>query len=312
EILRQHRFDLILASFPPASAVKLALLLHQATGVPLVLDFRDRWFGPGGYEPQQERSRQRHKTLERTAVGAATGIVTVSEPLAEALASEFSLDAGRILPILNGFEPIESPSTVEPPIRKTHRFVVAHVGTVIGRNRPDLLFKSLVGIKADLRMREVLFRFVGNLSRAYLSRAGLEDIVQSTGLLPRDRARTEMFGADALLLLIGSYVGRWGHNAKLFEYLQTGRPILCLEEAPGTSNDRRLLERHAGDRSFFAAVHNPDEIARSIGAIRAFCSGSAIGSAVGDVALEQYSRRHLAARLSEFLSRAVESTGPAN
>lgn len=310
-ILRQQRFDLILASFPPASVVKLALGLHKSTGVPLVLDYRDQWFGPGGYEPSHESSRRRHEALEREAVGAAMGATAVSDAMAADISRRFGFDSGRVLSILNGFEPAEPPPVVATPARGKNQLLVAHVGTVIARNRPDLFFKSLVQIKGDLRLRHPRFRFVGNLSREYLRAASLGDIVESTGLLSRERARAEMFGADALLLLTGGYVGHWGYNAKLFEYLQAGRPILCLEESPGTSNDRRLLEQHAGERSFFAAVKDSDGIARCLGAIRAYQASASPGPIEPDLGLQKYSRGHQASRLAQFLGQLVESAGVA-
>ncbi len=45
EVARREEIDLILVSFPPASAVSLALDVHRKTGIPLALDYRDRWFG---------------------------------------------------------------------------------------------------------------------------------------------------------------------------------------------------------------------------------------------------------------------------
>lgn len=233
-------------------------------------------------------------------------MTAVSEAMAEDLAKRFEFGASRVASIPNGFAPFAPPPADDKPPRGKNRLVVAHVGTVIARNRPDLFFKSVVQIKGDLRLRNAQFRFVGNLSREYLRDAGLGDIVESTGLLSRDRARIEMFRADALLLLTGRYVGKWGYNAKLFEYLQTGRPILCLEEAPGTSNDRALLERHAGQRSFFAAVNEPDGIARSLEAVRMHCVKAAGSPIECDAGLKQYSREQLASDLAEHLSRLVE------
>ncbi len=339
ELLRRERFDLILASFPPASSALVGLRLHEVTGIPLVVDFRDLWLGPGGYEPRSRRSLAAHRKLERAVVSAATALVAVSESMAIALATAHGFNIGRIFPIPNGYEPatISSTETDEaakrqpetgkeqrtpngPPAAKPpadtailhsqfpilHSVTISHVGTVIARNRPDLFFESLRRLRDDPRLADVEFRFVGNLSRDYAASLGPEGRVTTTGLVSRQDARREMQTADALLLLTGSYVGRWGYNAKLFEYIQTGRPILCLEETPHT-NDRGLLERFAAERSFIAPIHDPAAIADAVERLRhSLAAQHEPAAARLDTDSQEFSRANLAARLSDCLRRVAK------
>jgi len=186
-----------------------------------------------------------------------------------------------------------------PPESATQ--IIAHVGTVISRNRPDRFFHSLVALRRSGRLPDVRFRFVGNLSANYIRSLGLGDLVETTGLVPREIARREMLAADALLLLVGEYVGRWGHSAKLFEYLQAGRPILCLEEKAG-SNDRRLLEQFAGPRSFFARLDDASGLAGAIEEMCRCARRKAPQPAAIRAGLEAYDRRILAGRLAGKLS----------
>ena len=259
ELLRDERFDAILASFPPASAVSAALSMHRASGVPLVLDYRDRWLGPGGYDPASPASRRRHQELEREAVKAASGIVAVSERMADAIAVEHRLPRARVGVVMNGYD--ESRVSVSEPVihrdPDDKRLLIAHVGTVIERNRPNLFFESIARLHQQGKRKGYRFVFVGNLSRAYVQAAGLSEVIETTGLVGRADADAWMHSADALLLLTGAYVGEWGISAKLFEYLHAGRPVLCLEEVPG-SNDRLLLEETAPDRCVFGQLGDDD------------------------------------------------------
>ncbi|MFQ5424636.1 MAG: glycosyltransferase [Phycisphaerae bacterium] len=299
EIVRRRGADVILASFPPASAVQLALQLHRRTGVPLVLDFRDRWFGPGGYIPRRAQARRAHEELQREAVAATTSIVTISDAMADAIADEHLYPRRRIAVISNGFDADRPrPERRSPDAERI--FTIAHVGTVIPRNRPDLFFASVAAWKLRGGPNRVRFRFVGNLSKDYLRSAGLDDVVETTGLVPRDRALQEMADADALLLLTGRYVGRWGHNAKLFEYLAAGRPILCLEESP-PSNDRTLLESVAPERSFFAAVDDPAALAVAVAAVRAWLDAPEATATATVPNIEAFSRARLTAALADHL-----------
>lgn len=342
-IIATGKIDLILASFPPASAAMLGLRLCQQKGIPLVLDMRDRWFGPGGYEPTGRRSRHKHEQLRREVVTRATAVVTVSQAMADALADEYRLDRSRVFVVPNGYEPDDGShrplagtgggyshlagndvdreetlisssasgssttsgsSTVSDSSTAPASFTIAHVGTVIPRNRPDLFFESIITLKDHACLRRTLFKFVGNLSQAWLDAVGLTSVVQTTGMLSRDRARREMRAADALLLLTGSYVGKWGNNAKLFEYLQTSLPILCLEETPH-SNDRKMLERFAPERSFIAPLDDPQAIAEQICRLLESKSGRSGLGATTECGLECYSRRNQVGILAEHLNEIV-------
>ena len=155
--------------------------------------------------------------------------------MADRLAREHRFPRERIAVVPNGYDP-------HPPLRPWQGplnfdpFCITHVGTIIARNRPELFLQCVMQLARSGKLDRTRFRFVGNLSRDYLRDEGLENVVETTGLVSRERAREEMESATALLLLVGKYVGTWGNNAKLFEYVQTGRPILCLEETPD-SND---------------------------------------------------------------------------
>lgn len=348
DAIRRQPPSLILASFPPASAVLLGLRLHEATGIPLVLDFRDRWLGPGGYEPILNRTRRKHARLEQTATSRAAGIITGSEALSEAVAAEHGYDRGRIFVISNGYDPdfgdhdqasLPQPSPQPPPqpppeapfrspplpLRERvgvrviaagsaasltgARLTFSHIGTVIQRNRPDLFFQSIGELAAGGRLQGVAFRFVGNLSRGYLTATGLTPFVEANGLVSRETAWGEIHNAEALLLLTGDYVGKWGYNAKIFEYVRSGRPILCLEETPN-SNDRGLLERFAAERSFFAPVNDPPAIAQAISQVREWLSRPPQPAPPLDDAFRLYDRRTLAAKLAACLDQIVRRSLP--
>lgn len=303
DIVRREHIDLILASFPPASVVELALRLRENGGPPVVLDFRDRWLGPGGYEPKSERARGKHLDLERRCISAATAIVTVSEAMAEAIATEQDFARERVFVIPNGYDDREPVPILRPagaPAATNGSITICHVGTVIPRNRPELFLESLAELHRRGSLGPVMFEFVGNLSPDYIRSLGLADVIRTTGLVSREEARRKMARADALLLLTGAYVGRWGYNAKVFEYIRSGRPILCLEERP-ESNDRRLLEEYAGERTFFAMLGDASGLKAAIVAIRERMA-RASGPPTCPPAFSVYSRAGLAGKLANHLT----------
>jgi len=298
-ILRRRPPDVILASFPPASAAVLGMRLADAGRVPLVVDFRDNWIGPGGYRPRTARARAAHESLAREVIGAARGLTAVSDTMADALRTAYDLSADCVAAIPNGYEP-DALGDIHIDERHHHAFELVHVGTVIPRNRPDVFFHTLDALRRAGRLDHVGFRFVGNLSRGFLSDTGLDSIVATTGLVPRADALRETLHAPALLLLVGDYVGRWGHNAKVFEYIASGRPVVCLEETPG-ANDRRLLERFAPERSFFAKLGDADGLVAAVEQARATAADRAFGP-IMPPGFERYTRAALTDQLARFIA----------
>lgn len=309
-IIATTRFDAVLASFPPASVVRLSLSIAEASASRLVLDFRDRWFGPGGYVPAWRIMRRMHERLEARAVHSAARIIVVSDAMAAALADEHDVPSDRIAVIPNGYEvvsrteadapiPSEGTSPAEP-------LVIAHVGTVIARNRPDLFLEALARVRSEAEAVNLRLRFVGNLSADYVRSMGLESIVSTTGLLDRASAVREMQSAGALLLLTGSYVGRWGASAKLFEYVQTGRPVICLEETPH-SRDRALLEAFIPARSFFAPLDDGAAFVEQTKRVRAYLATRPSPAMELDGSFREYSRQNLTSKLAIELDRALHA-----
>src|SRR5262249_11234307 len=147
-------------------------------------------------------------------------------------------------------------------------------------------------------------RFVGNLSRSLIARLGLDAVLESTGLVSAPRAWRDTLAAGALLLLVGEYVGRWGYSVKMFEYLRSGRPILCLEESPG-SNDRRLLEQIAPRRTVFARLTDPEDILGGIHSVMELARQTPFGQIDNSPELMAFDRRRLAGELAKILDQVV-------
>lgn len=286
-------FDAVWAGFPPASSAIVGAYLARAFQVPLVLDIRDPWLGPGGFDPKWAALRRRHERLQRVLVAQSRLVVAVSDAIVADLIQNAGLNPNRALVVPNGFDDADCPTCPGPADSSTRLLV--YVGTLSHRNRPDLFLQAL----AAHRSSSYRVRFIGNLSRAHVERLGLADRVETTGLLSRPLAWRETCSAPALLLLVGSYVARWGLSVKLFNYLRAGRPILCVEETPD-SNDARLLRKLAPDRTVFAPLQDPPAILEGINRVLQLAAASP-ATAVSPDALSFYNRRELTRRLAERL-----------
>lgn len=296
----------IWATFPPQSCALLPFQLRQTRDRPIFLDLRDPWLGPGGHLPASARQRRVWGDRERLCVEASRAIVVISNAMRDDLVSRLGVPADRIAVIPNGFDAHRC-GLVEV-LRTRPALTLAHIGSVSHRNRPDLLFAALAAGRNRLPSA-LRVRFVGNLSRAYVAELGLQNFVEPAGLVSSAEAWRETCSSDALILLVGDYVGRWGHNAKMFEYIRSGRPILCLEET-SNSNDRRLLEQLAPERTIFASLKQPDEIINGIGRVMDLAKTIPFGQLDESPGLMRYDRRRLAGELADVLNRCLAGAAP--
>ncbi len=298
--------SIVWTSFPPASAAMVGGDLARALGLPLVLDLRDPWMGAGGYMPRSTRLNAGLTELERRLVRQAAVVVTISDAMTDDICRRHDVPRDRVCTITNGFDLSRCVrvSGFEPPSPPE----LVHVGSVSQRNRPDLFLNALAS-ETRRAPFDGIVSFVGNLSSSYVHRLGLSGIVRTSRMVSWEEAWKQTCRATALLLLVGDYVGTWGHNTKLFEYLRSGRPILCLEEMPG-SNDRRLLEELAAERTVFRSLNDSAGMVDGIREVLRLGTRIPFGQREGGGELDRYDRRRLAGELADVLNRCLAGAAP--
>jgi len=240
--VRRHRPAILWATFPIASALVAALVLHRFTKIPLVVDLRD----PLVYEgwPEDPWTRDTYATLEKRVVARASAVV-VTTPGARRLYLERypQLPATRFRIIANGIDD----SLDVPPSRgvraSTAPIVLVHSGLMeIPDRDPTAFFDAL----AQMRRRgditgnalRVVLRATGHDERYRQQIVALDigDIVSIEGRVPHADAIEEMRRADGLLLFQGAQCNRQ-IPAKAYEYLACRRPIIGLLAATGDTHD---------------------------------------------------------------------------
>jgi hypothetical protein len=220
--IRRERPAAILSSYPPASSHVLALLLHRATGVPWIADFRDPWANAGDhtYPGSATRLSRRleHATLEHASAVTAVG-PTLAETLAERTAAQV-----HVLP--QGFEPDRDAArrTQEDELR------LLHMGTLAAwpAHPGPLLRAAAAAAEHGARLH------VDQVGQIF----GCEDDVEAaiaSGLLTahdpvtRSEAQRRIAAAD-VALLIRTEPSRLWVTTKLWDYLAARTPILVVAD----------------------------------------------------------------------------------
>jgi glycosyltransferase involved in cell wall biosynthesis len=242
EIIRAWRPDLIFASAHPITGLIVAHSLSRRHGIPWVAELRDLWTDNHYYAFPLWR-RKIDQVLEKRVLGSASLLVTVSQPLADIIGTKTGKPT---MVVTNGFDPADFPTDVEPP--NDGCLTIRHMGMIYpGRRDPTPLFQALklLGPLAD----RVRVAFHGRLQPGLGQIIQDMDVSRHVEMLPEVSYRDSLVlqkSSDILLLLLWNSPAEYGvFTGKLFEYIGSRRPILCLGLEQGVAPDL-IREREVG------------------------------------------------------------------
>lgn len=288
---RNQPVEVLLSTSAPPSAHLVALAIHRRTGIPWVADFRDEWAANPGSRDDPAVVRSMARTAERTITSRA-GAVTIVEDY-----FDIANPAGTtIAAIPNGVDEddLRGLDASAPP---TDRLRLSFVGSLYDDRDPAPVVAALarLGERGVIDLGRIEIRVVGNDWRAGERRWPVA--VEQTGYVSHGDALIEMCSASALLHYVGPSSRAPG--GKIYEYLASGRPVLCIAPTDGRA---AALVRDSGAGPI-AAPDDPDGIERAIVGLyeRWLAGGLVEQTQVRRWVLDRYSRRYLTAQLGAVL-----------
>lgn len=301
-LLETWRPDLIFASAGPPTALLIADTLSREYGIPWVAEFRDLWVENHRYQHPGWRKKMESR-LERRVVSSASGLVTVSEPLADVLRKKYNVGVEIVY---NGFDPGDhlygTPGSPEPWLE------IRYTGWIYPQQSLGPLFQALLDMGKEARGVRVSFygsdmSLVTRLARQYC----IEELVSVHPTVSFMESLQLQSGADVLLYLSWNDPSQTGiFSGKLLQYFGARRPILAVgntDNAPAT-----VIREH---RLGFASA----DCAEIAGQISTWISekrkAKRIAMVPSDRAAE-FSRENQTRRLEAFLSRTVVAAARAD
>lgn len=293
-VARDWRPDGIFASGPPFTTLLLGYLVSRASGVPLVVEFRDRWSEDPYYPPPAWRKRW-NQWLEDRIVAHSVGLTTVSEPWAVRFRERY---IKPVAVIYNGFDEEDFKGIVAAGESGGSVLRIVYTGGIYpGYRDPSPLFQA---IARSPRLRErVRVEFYGTKPDLVAALAEAHDVTGNVRVfdhVTHAEALKIQCGADALLLMQWDNPMEQGNiPGKFAEYLGARRPIIVLGYAEGVPATV-VNERSAG-------IASTDPVALAEGLERWLDTKDASGSLPGldDEAVAGFSRREQSAKLDAFL-----------
>ena len=248
EYLKEHPVDAIISTGPPHSMHLIAMELKETLGIPWIADFRDPWTEIDYYNDlhlTRWADRKQHK-MERDVLTQADKVVTVGWDCARSLGR---IGKRNVRVILNGYD--WDIGTASQAMSLSQEFTLTHLGIVApSRNMPQLwealndLKKEIAGFGERLKIK-----LVGQVDQSVvqsLTANGLMGNTEITPYIPHEEVQEVQQSSQVLLLLINNAPNAKGIlTGKLFEYLASGRPILCIGPEDGDAA-QILKETNAG------------------------------------------------------------------
>jgi len=233
--VKNHHVDAIVSTGPPHSMHLIALGVKQNTNLPWLADFRDPWTSIDFYQELKlsKKSDKRHHQLEKLVLKTADQVVVVSNGM--------KLDFNNLFPrsyevITNGSDGL--PASVEKAAQDK-RFSVAHIGSMVPARNPEILWKALHELsvgnpKFAERLEIKLIGQVDYSVKDSIAQFGLASKLHVIDYIPHDEVIVTQQQVEVLLLLINDTPSaRLVVTGKIFEYIHSGRPVLCIGPTDG-------------------------------------------------------------------------------
>ena len=298
-IISSRSIKCVITTGPPHSLHLIGMQLKKELNINWLADFRDPWTTIGYHKALKllQMAKHKHIELERMVLNSADEII-VTSPKTK---NEFKEKTSRPINLItNGYD--EHNIVVNGLDR---RFSIAHIGSLLSDRNPVILWEVLAELIEELKgfKEDLLLNLIGVVSGEVVSSItnnGLSKHLNITGYLTHNEAIRHQLKSQLLLLIeIDSEDAKAIIPGKLFEYLQSDRPILAI--GPNGSDVETILKSSNAGRYF--NYQFKDQLKAYITTCyNQFKAGKLTNNTVG---INQYSRRELTKALAGVLTKYV-------
>lgn len=295
DYIPKENIDTIITTGPPHSMHLIGLNLKQELGVNWLADFRDPWTTIGYHRQLKltKASQKKHKSLEKQVLTKADQVIVTSSVTKE----EFQqITTQPIEVITNGYDDEIATSVV-----MDDKFAVSHIGSLLSKRNPEILWKVLSELMAEdddfaVDFQLNLVGFVSETVLKSIKKYKLTNYVNEVGYVSHSESVKYQKKSQLLLLIeIDSEDTRCIIPGKLFEYMVSNRPIIAI--GPKWSDVEQII-KETNTGSYFNYQDSESLKKTILGCYKAYKKGDLKTSPIG---LQKYHRKALTKRLSNLL-----------
>ncbi len=312
ELHKIRKFDAIFATAPPYSNLMIAAELKESLDIPVLMDFRDDWYGSHLLRYPTPFHRNRMKDLEKKCLLSADMVTAINGFMLDSLKSRNGREGLKFEVLEQGYDPedilLAASDDVSPKSSSTENETIRilYNGLFYGENQPDTFLEGvrlLLEAQPELRPKLELI-FQGGLQAEHhtlIKRLGLTDLIKDCGYLSHKKALKGLASADVVWFTVGHKKSpEQVTTGKLFEYIGCRKVILGL--VPSRGEAARVLDSLAA--GFVANPNDAISVKERLSYILTRLDEfKQLGS--GDETGLRYSRINLTRNLSEFLNELI-------
>jgi glycosyltransferase involved in cell wall biosynthesis len=263
-LITSENIQVLWATAQPWSTLVAARDIKKATGVPLVLDFRDDWTTSNA-DFRKVNRLAREQELEQSVLAAADAVVSVTPHIVEQLKARApeNLGSDQFHYIPNGFDPAHFPELQTPA---SDEFTIVHTGGLYHLRPVEPLLEVLdkwFESHPD-RVNEVRIKLAGKATdevKRAVQESRWSDRIDLLGFVSHQQVRDLITKAGVNLLMIEQVsTAAWLFTGKVFEYIGARRPILMM--GPDPCPLAELLRKTGLGR--ICSYQTPEETAKTL------------------------------------------------
>lgn len=302
DYLSKEKIDTLITTGPPHSLHLIGLKLKEKTGLKWIADFRDPWINIGYHQKLKltKSSENKHREMELGVLQKADQIIVTSFSTKD----EFEQKTKRPVSLItNGFD-----NHKRIKLLPDEKFILSHIGSLLSGRNPVNLWKALAELIEEKTDFKSAFRLqlIGKVSQSVLDSIfdmGLKNHVDVLGYVSHEEALKYQQQSRVLLLIeINDPKTKGIIPGKLFEYLQSKRPILAI--GPEGWDVCQILEKTRSGKCF--EYSGKEKIKEKLWQMfQEYKTGDFQNSPIN---LEKYHRRELTRELSDLIKDGLPNS----
>jgi len=250
KIIKEENIRTVITTSPPNSTQLIGLRLRRELGIKWIADFRDPWTDIYYYDNlgHSDRSKRIDLGYEKSVINNADEIISVSLGVEESLKSKADHSKNNFHVVYNGFDPEDFEGMKIQ--KKENTFTILYTGSMADVYEPQVFFDAVKKVRENHPEKSIEIHMIGEVSKKIIEYIrSLELPLTTKPRVPHSEIIKEQKSADLLFLVIPHVENEKGIlTGKVFEYIASNTPILCLAARDGEAG--RIIEQGKFGKTF--------------------------------------------------------------
>ncbi|MCT4542482.1 MAG: glycosyltransferase [Vallitalea sp.] len=308
EYVKNNKVDALYTTSYPYSDHLLGLYVKKhMPNLPWIVDFRDEWCNnPYILDMGYSKSRiRKEREMEKEVVNNCDFFITNTPLMLKNFLNDYSIkEKSYVIP--NGYDE-EDFVGLDKSYTKKDKLIITYAGSMYGRRKPDYFLQGIKELieEGKINRNDIIIRFIGNIPNKKIKEINnnyeLNDVINYLPYMEHKKSIEMLIQSDVLLFIIGEGKGAENfYSGKVFEYMNTNRPILALVPPKGVAADV-IRETCTG---YISETTNINQIKELVVKLYDDWKNNSIAIKPNWSKVQEFERKELTKKLVEVLNRS--------